>query len=72
MPCHNESCPEVRITVGRLVWLYRTVLRKIPEADYDLRPVLKTERIKLSTIDPNQTPYSDPYFWAAFILAGHH
>ncbi len=24
MPCQDEGCPEVRITVGRLIWLYCT------------------------------------------------
>ena len=60
------------LTNRKLDRLYRTVLHKLPNTDYDLRPVLKTERHKLSTIDPNQMPYRHPYFWAAFTLAGHH
>ncbi len=35
-----------------------------------IRPFLKTARANLGTMEPNQTPYSHPYYWAAFILSG--
>jgi CHAT domain-containing protein len=35
-----------------------------------IRPFLKTARNNLGTMEPNQTPYSHPYYWAAFILSG--
>jgi CHAT domain-containing protein len=35
-----------------------------------IRPFLKTARNNLGTMEPTQTPYSHPYYWAAFILSG--
>jgi tetratricopeptide (TPR) repeat protein/CHAT domain-containing protein len=41
-----------------------------PKQGDRIRPLLRTERIKLGTMEPQQTPYSHPYYWAAFILSG--
>ena len=66
------------LTNRKLHRLYRTVLHHITStnaptsAESRIEAFLDQECSDLGTMEPNQKPYQDPYFWAAFILAGRH
>ncbi|NEO27972.1 MAG: CHAT domain-containing protein [Kamptonema sp. SIO4C4] len=36
-----------------------------------LRKRLENRRNKLATLEPTTPPYANPYYWAAFIIAGY-
>jgi CHAT domain-containing protein len=57
------------VTTRQLHRHYTHWIDRLPNSDR-LRAFLKTERAKLGTMEPNQAPYSHPYYWAAFILSG--
>ena len=60
------------LTNRKLDRLYRTVLASLPIQEPHIRPFIETECDNLGTINPHDQPYQNPYFWAAFILAGRH
>ncbi len=57
------------VTVRQLRRHYSYWIDRLPAED-EIRPFLKTWRNKLGTMEPNQTRYSHPYYWAAFTLSG--
>ncbi len=66
------------LTNRKLDRLYRTVLHHITSknaptsTESRIEAFLDQECSDLGTMEPNQKLYQDPYFWAAFILAGRH
>jgi CHAT domain-containing protein len=66
---HHSQTWMRTVTKRQLHRHYTYWIDRLPDNDR-IRPFLKTARNNLGTMEPNQTPYSHPYYWAAFILSG--
>ncbi|AFZ15257.1 protein prenyltransferase, alpha subunit [Crinalium epipsammum PCC 9333] len=57
-------------TWGDIAQFYQEILTNLPVNVGSLRPLIEDALYRINTMEENNCPFTDPYYWAAFTITG--